>query len=85
MSDGRARRASAARAEGIRRRLAATPELELSMEELQALADHGIDPDEVRRIALADRETDESSDPDRPKVRDDLEALVIDEDEPPTV
>jgi hypothetical protein len=55
------------------------------MEELQALADHGIDPDEIRRMALADRETDEISDHDRPTVHDDLEALVMDEDEPPTV
>lgn len=84
MSDGPTRRASASRADGIRRRLAATPELELTVEELQALADHGIDPDEVRRIALADRETDEVSDHDRPTVRDDLEALVTAEDDPPT-
>jgi hypothetical protein len=83
MSDRPVRRGSSARAEGIRRRLAASPELELSGEELRALADHGIDPDEVRRIALADRMTDEVSEHDRPTVRDDLEALVIAEDDPP--
>jgi hypothetical protein len=76
-------RASAARAERIRRRLVAEPELELTAEELQALADHDVDPDEVRRIALADREIDEVSDHDRPTARDDLEALVIAEGDEP--
>ena len=70
-------RASASRAEGIRRRLAAQPELELTPEELRALADHDIDPEEVRRIALQDREVDEVSEHDRPTARDDLEALFL--------
>jgi hypothetical protein len=80
----RSHQASAARAEGIRRRLAAQPELELDAEELRALADAGIDPDEVRRIALQERETDEVSEHDRPTAREDLEALVLEETgEPP--
>lgn len=85
MSDRSVRRASAAHADRIRRRLAAEPSLELSQEELRALADHDIDPEEVRRVALTDREVDEVSDHDRPTVRDDLEALVVAEDDDPTV
>ncbi|HSJ46562.1 MAG TPA: hypothetical protein VK923_17935 [Euzebyales bacterium] len=81
MSEGR--RASAARADGIRRRLAAKPSLELTPDELRALADHNIDPDEVRRIAMADREVDEVSEHDRPTARDELEALVISEGDEP--
>lgn len=85
MTERPVRRATAARADRIRRRLAAAPEMELSAEELQALADHGIDPDEVRRIALTDRDLDEVSDHDRPTARDDLEALLIAEDDPPAI
>lgn len=85
MSDRSVRRPSAAHADRIRRRLAAEPSLELSREELRALADHDIDPEEVRRVALTDREVDEVSDHDRPTVRDDLEALVVAEDDDPTV
>lgn len=85
MTERSERRASAARAHRIRRRLAAEPRLELSQEELRALADHDIDPDEVRRVALADRGVDEVSEHDRPTVRDDLEALVVAEDDDPTV
>jgi hypothetical protein len=76
-------RASPAHAERIRRRLTAEPGLELTSEELRALADHDIDPDEVRRIALQDRDVDEVSDHDRPTVHDDLEALLADSDEQP--
>jgi hypothetical protein len=76
MASGQTRRASAGRAERIRRRLDAQPELELDAEELQALADHGIDPDEVRRIALQ-RRKDELSLHDRDSARDELEALVL--------
>lgn len=85
MTERPVRRATAARAHRIRRRLAAAPEMELSAEELQALADHDIDPEEVRRIALVDRDADEVSDHDRPTARDDLEALLIAEDEPPAI
>lgn len=83
MTRQRSQQASAARAEGIRRRLAAEPELDLDAEELRSLADHGIDPEEVRRIALQERETEEVSDHDRPTAREDLEALVLEENDEP--
>lgn len=85
MTERSIRRASAAQADRIRRRLVAEPTLELSQEEMRALADHDIDPEEVRRIALTDHEVDEVSDHDRPTVRDDLEALILAEDDEPTV
>ena len=81
MTERSVHRGSAAQADRIRRRLAAEPELELSHEELGVLADHDIDPEEVRRIASADRVADEVSDHDRPTVRDDLEALIVAEDD----
>ena len=61
--------------------MAATPELELSDEELRALADEGIDPDDVRRIATSPREFDETSEHDRDTARDSLEGLVEDEED----
>jgi hypothetical protein len=76
MASGQKHRASVARADRIRRRLDAQPELELDAEELQALADHGIDPAEVRRIAL-ERRKEEVSIHDRDTARDELEALVL--------
>ena len=82
MAQQRSRGTAAARAERVRGRLAADPELILDPEELRTLADHGIDADEVRRIALQDREHDEVSDHDRDTVRDDVEALLLAEDEP---
>jgi hypothetical protein len=42
--------------ERVRRRIAAEPEIELDDEELRALADEGIDPEDVRRIARERRE-----------------------------
>lgn len=59
----------------VRRRLADQPELNLTDEELRALADEGIDPDEVRRLARS-RPDPEASDHDRDTARDDLEGLV---------
>jgi hypothetical protein len=56
------------------------PELELSPEELRALADEGIDPDDVRRLAHTRRDP-EASDHDRDTARDDLEGLVIETEE----
>lgn len=85
MTERSVRRASAAHADRIRRRIAAEPELELSHEEMRVLADHDIDPEEVRRIALADRVVDEVSDHDRPTAREDLEALVVAEEDDPSV
>jgi hypothetical protein len=79
----RSHQASADRAEGIRRRLAAEPELDLDAEELRALADNGIDPEEVRRIALQERETEEVSEHDRPTAREDVEALMLEENGEP--
>jgi hypothetical protein len=62
--------------ESVRRRLAAQPELELSEEELAALADEGIDPDDVRRIAREGSD-DEASIHDRDTARDALEGLTF--------
>lgn len=64
------------RGERVRRRLAAQPELELSEEELTALADEGIDPADVRRLARDRREQNEASEHDRDTARDELEGLV---------
>jgi hypothetical protein len=66
--------------ERVRRRLAAQPELELDDEELRALADEGIDPDEVRRLARERREQ-EASIHDRDTARDELEGLILEQDE----
>jgi len=57
------------------RRRSDTPEIELSDEELRALADEGVDPDDVRRIAR-ERNDPEASDHDRDTARDDLEGLT---------
>lgn len=76
---GRRRRGGAddVTTEGIRRRLRAEPDLALDEEELQALADEGLDPEDLRRIAR-DRPTDdiEASDHDRDTPRDELESLA---------
>jgi hypothetical protein len=63
--------------ERVRRRLTAAPELELSDEELRALADEGIDPDDVRRVAREGRDNDEASDHDRETARDSVEGLAL--------
>lgn len=63
-----------------RRRLADQPELDLTDEELRALADEGIDPEDVRRLARS-RPDPEASDHDRDTARDDLEGLVIEQEE----
>ncbi|HVM00171.1 MAG TPA: hypothetical protein VM324_12840 [Egibacteraceae bacterium] len=64
------------RGERVRRRLADQPELELDDEELRALADEGIDPEDVRRLARERRDQDEASEHDRDTARDELEGLV---------
>lgn len=69
------------RGERVRRRLAAQPELELSEEELRALADDGIDPEDVRRLAHDRPEQDEASEHDRDTARDELEGLVREQEE----
>ncbi len=57
------------------------PEIELSDEELRALADEGIDPDDVQRVARERRDAVEASDHDRDTARDHLEGLVLEQDE----
>lgn len=71
------RRASASAGERVRRRLYDQPELELTDEELRALADEGIDPDDVRRLARERRDADEVSEHDRDTARDDVEGLAL--------
>ncbi len=67
--------------ERVRRRLSAQPEIELSEEDLRALADEGIDPDEVRRVALEGSDALEASEHDRDTARDELEGLVFEQGE----
>ena len=69
------------RGERVRRRLSAQPELELSDEELRALADEGIDPDDVRRLARESGDQLEASDHDRDTARDEIEGLVFEQDQ----
>ncbi|MBA2528436.1 MAG: hypothetical protein H0V19_00480 [Euzebyales bacterium] len=69
------------RGERVRRRLSAQPELELSAEELSALADEGIDPDDVRRLARERSDTQEASEHDRDTARDKLEGLVAEHEQ----
>lgn len=77
----RASASAPTKGERVRRRLAARPELELSEEELRALADEGIDPDDVRRIANERQVLDETSDHDRDTARDGIEGLVEEREE----
>lgn len=75
-------RASSA-AERARRRIDASPEIELSDEELDALADEGIDPEDLRRVAR--QRTADSDRPvsphDRDTARDDLEGLTLEDED----
>jgi hypothetical protein len=71
---------SASTGRRVRRRLADQPELDLTDEELRALADEGIDPDDVRRLARS-RPDPEASDHDRDTARDDLEGLVVEQED----
>lgn len=65
----------------VRRRLSVQPEIELSEEELRALADDGIDPEDVRRLARERREFEEASEHDRDTARDQLEGLVVEQED----
>lgn len=67
--------------ERVRRRLSAQPEVDLTDEELRALADEGIDPDEVRRVALEGSDDLEASEHDRDTARDELEGLAFEQGE----
>jgi hypothetical protein len=77
-ASGRRSRPDAADSPGerVRRRLSAAPEVELTDEELRALADEGIDPDDVRRLAIERRDADEASPHDRDTARDEIEGLA---------
>ena len=61
----------------VRSRVMARPEVELSDEELRALADDGVDPEDLRRIARERSDALEASDHDRDTVRDELEGLAL--------
>jgi hypothetical protein len=50
--------------------------VELSDEELLALAEQGVDPDEARRLASEPRPNEEASPHDRDSARDELEGLA---------
>lgn len=67
--------------ERVRRRLTAQPELDLTDEDLRALADEGIDPDEVRRLAREGTDPIEASDHDRDTARDEIEGLVFEQEQ----
>ena len=69
------------RGERVRRRLSAAPEVELSDEELRALADEGIDPEDVRRLARESNDPLEASDHDRDTARDEIEGLVREQEQ----
>ncbi len=56
-------------------------ELELSEEEKRALADEGLDPEDLERVQRDRPGNAEASDHDRDSARDDLEALVIESEE----
>lgn len=77
----RPRRQRATAGERVRQRLSQQPTLELNEEELRALADEGIDPEEVRRLAFERRDQLEASDHDRDSPRDDLESLAFEAEE----
>lgn len=78
---GRRRGRAVTPGERVRRRLSAQPELELNEEELRALADEGIDPDDVRRLARERREDEEASPHDRDTPRDAIEGMILEADE----
>jgi hypothetical protein len=62
-----------------RRRTTTTAEVELSPEELRALADEGVDPAEVQAAARAPKPQDEVSEHDRDTARDEIEGLREDD------
>lgn len=80
-SSRRPRSAAETPGERVRRRLSAQPEIELSEEEVRALADDGIDPEDVRRLARERREFEEASEHDRDTARDQLEGLVAEQED----
>lgn len=63
-----------------RRRESGAEELELSDEELRALADENIDPEEAMRLARED-DDQEASEHDRDTARDRIEGLLLEQEE----
>lgn len=55
--------------------------LDLSDEELRALADEQLDPEEVARLAREDDDEQEASDHDRDTTRDRIEGLLLEQEE----
>ena len=78
---GRRRERNISAGERVRRRLAAQPDLELSDEDLRALADEGIDPEEVRQLARQQPDEQEASIHDRDTPRDAIEGMMLTDDE----
>ncbi|WP_164709912.1 hypothetical protein [Euzebya pacifica] len=77
---GRVRSGGPERVDGVRRRaIVATAEIDLDEEDLRALADEGIDPDEVQVLARTPREDIDVSMFDRPSAHDDLEGLLAED------
>lgn len=65
----------------VRRPAGDPPEIELSEEELRALADEGVDPEEVQQASRRGRADQEASDHDRDTARDDIEGLAVEQQE----
>jgi hypothetical protein len=63
-----------------RRREPGIDQLDLSDEELRALADENVDPEEVIRLAREDGEQ-EASEHDRDTARDRIEGLLLEQEE----
>jgi hypothetical protein len=78
---GRKRERAMTPGERVRRRLAAHPDLELSDEELRALADEGIDPEDVRQLARQQPDEQEASIHDRDTPRDAIEGMLLSDED----
>jgi hypothetical protein len=76
----RARNGGEASPRRTRRREPSGEELELTEEELRALADENVDPEEVIRLAREDDEQ-EASEHDRDTARDRIEGLLLEQEE----
>ena len=63
-----------------RRREGGTDRLELTDEELRALADENVDPEDVMRVARDDQEQ-EASEHDRDTTRDRIEGLLLEQED----
>jgi hypothetical protein len=81
LGGGRKRERGVSPGERVRRRLVAEPDLELSDEDLRALADEGIDPEDVRRLAREQPEEQEASIHDRDTPRDAIEGMLLSDED----